>query len=144
MFISLRVYRFKKPFMKTDTYLNLSTFGFEKLRVWQDARKWVKSIYDITKSFPVSEKFGLISQLNRAAVSVPTNIAEGSGRKSAKDQARFTHLAYSSLLESLNILILAYDQEYLSESDLHLQREQINSMSTQLKGLHFSQSVRSK
>ncbi len=88
---------------------NDRTFAFEKLRVWQDARSWVKSVYTITRLFPNAEKFGMTSQLNRAAFSVPTNIAEGSGQKSSKDQAHFTQLAYSSLLETLNLLILAFD-----------------------------------
>ncbi|MFZ4115936.1 MAG: four helix bundle protein [Chthoniobacterales bacterium] len=86
-----------------------SLFTFEKLRVWQDARSWVKSVYTITRLFLNAEKFGMTSQLNRAAISVPKNITEGSSRKSSKDQAHFTQLAYSSLLETLNLLILVFD-----------------------------------
>jgi len=119
-------------------------FAFEKLRVWQEARKWVKSIYNMTQSFPSSEKFGMIPQLNRAAISVPTNIAEGSGRRSAKDQAHFTHLAYSSLLEVLNLLILSFDQGYLSEKELTSQRETIKLITTQLNSLYSSQEDRIK
>ncbi|MBX9742989.1 MAG: four helix bundle protein [Chthoniobacterales bacterium] len=118
---------------------NQRIFGFEKLNVWQEARKWVKSIYDITRLFPETEKFGLISQLRRASISVPTNIAEGSARKSSKDQAHFSQLAYSSLLESLNLLILSFDLEYLSESELISQRDIIQSLTAQLYDLYFAQ-----
>jgi len=88
-------------------------FPFEKLRVWQEARGWVKTVYGLSRLLPESEKFGMTSQLNRAAVSVPTNLAEGASRISKKDQAHFTHLAYSSLMECMNLLILANDQELL-------------------------------
>ena len=119
-------------------------FTFEKLSIWQDARSWVKSIYQITSLFPSIEKFGMKDQLNRAAVSVPTNVAEGSARTSKKDQAHFTQLAYSSLIEVLNLLILASDQGYLSESDLSFQRNQIQMMTMKLNALYHSQRRRSK
>ena len=114
-------------------------FPFEKLRVWQEARGWVKTIYTLTRHFPDSERFGLISQLNRAAVSVPTNLAEGSARISKKDQAHFTHLAYSSLMECMNLLMLANDLQFLAENELQAQRTAIASLSAQLNALHQSQ-----
>ena len=114
-------------------------FAFEKLRGWQEARKWVNSIYQITRRFPDSENFGMTSQLNRAAVSVPTNLAEGSGRISKKDQAHFTHLAYSSLMECMNLLMLADDQKFLAEGEINRQRASIASLSAQLNALHQSQ-----
>jgi len=113
-------------------------FPFEKLRVWQEARGWVKAVYEISRSFPESERFGMISQLNRAAVSVPTNLAEGSARTSKKDQAHFTHLSYSSLMECMNLIILAHDQGYLSEFVLQSHRCSIASLSAQLNALHKS------
>lgn len=75
-------------------------FAYEKLSVWQDARVLIRSVYALTRAFPKSEMFGLISQINRAAVSVACNLAEGSARMSAKDQAHFSQPAYSSLMES--------------------------------------------
>ena len=114
-------------------------FPFEKLRVWQESRGWVKTIYTLTRHFPDSERFGLISQLNRAAVSVPTNLAEGSARISKKDQAHFTHLAYSSLMECMNLLMLANDLQFLAENELQAQRTAIASLSAQLNALHQSQ-----
>jgi len=75
------------------------TYGFERLEVWQNARKLVTSIYSLTKEFPKEERFGLVDQLGRAVISVTANIAEGSSRLSAKDQAHFSNLAYGSLME---------------------------------------------
>jgi four helix bundle protein len=126
--------------MTTESHL----FPFEKLRVWQEARGWVKGIYEMTRRFPESERFGMVSQLNRAAVSVPTNLAEGSARISKKDQSHFTHLAYSSLMECMNLLMLAGDQHFLSEKELHGQRQAVASLSAQLNALHLSQARQSK
>jgi len=123
---------------------NNHTFPFEKLRVWQESRVWLKSIYGLTSRFPETEKFGLTSQLKRAAVSIPTNLAEGCGRISKKDQAHFTHIAYPSLMECMNLLILAGDQRFLEEDDLKSQRSAISGFSVQLNALHQSQIERSK
>ena len=86
----------------------------------------------------------MVSQLNRAAVSVATNLAEGSGRISKKDQAHFTHLAYSSLMECMNLLILAADQKLISGEDLESQRFIITRLSAQINALHQSQRVRAE
>lgn len=74
-------------------------FSFEKLEVWQMARKLAVRIYKQTQSFPNEEKYGLTSQIRRSALSIGSNIAEGSTRASAKDQAHFTTVAYGSLME---------------------------------------------
>ncbi len=71
-------------------------FSFEKLNVWKDAKELVKEIYRMTNSFPISEKFGLISQLRRASISIPSNVTEGSSRNTPKYQAHFTTMVYSS------------------------------------------------
>ena len=89
--------------------MSRTLFPFEKLRVWQSAREFVKEIYFVTRSFPASEMYGLTSQLNRAAVSVAANLAEGSSRTSRKDQAHFSQLAYSSLMEVASLIILSVD-----------------------------------
>ena len=73
-------------------------YSFEKLHVWNDARKLVKEIYFITEQFSQSEKFSLTNQMRRASISIVSNIAEGTGRTSAKDQAYFFQIAYSSLI----------------------------------------------
>jgi four helix bundle protein len=67
-------------------------FTFEKLRVWQEAREWVRGIFGLVKKFPAEGKYGLSTQLTRAAVSVAANFAEGSGRISAKGQAHLLGL----------------------------------------------------
>jgi len=101
------------------------TYSFEKLDAWQESRKLVKLIYQITKSLPDSEKFGLINQMRRASISVSSNIAEGSGRATLNDQKHFYRMAYSSLLEILNQLILASDLEYIGKEELGSCRSQI-------------------
>ncbi len=89
-------------------------YGFERLEVWKIGKELVKEIYLITKDFPVSEKFGLISQLQRAAISIPGNIAEGSGKRTKKDFASFIRIAIGSLLEVITYLEIALDQKYIS------------------------------
>ncbi len=92
-------------------------YSFEKLDSWVDARKLVKWIYEKTAKFPAEEKFGLVMQLRRAGISIVSNLAEGSARMTPKDQAHFTNLAYSSLIEVLNQLIIAAD---LNDYNKHL------------------------
>ena len=82
-------------------------FSFEKLHVWIDSKELIKLIYIITKDFPNEEKFGLTSQLRRASVSIASNLAEGTSRKTNKDKAHFTTLSFSSLMEVLNQIIIA-------------------------------------
>lgn len=117
----------------------MRTFSFEKLNVWQKSRQLSVAIYTLTKSFPDEERFGLISQMRRCAVSVSSNIAEGSGRHSSKDKARFTEISYSSLLELLNQLILSQDLGLISEEQLTTIRESISEIAAMLEGLYKSQ-----
>lgn len=117
----------------------MRTFSFEKLNVWQKSRQLSVTIYKLTKSFPDGERFGLISQMRRCSVSISSNIAEGSGRHSAKDKARFTEIAYSSALELLNQLILSKDLEFISEEQLITIRESISEIAAMLDGLYKSQ-----
>jgi len=118
------------------------TFPFEKLRVWQDARRWICTIYSMTSRFPKGEAFNLTSQMQRASVSVATNLAEGTARTSPKDQAHFTQIAYSSLMETACLTILAADQAYITEADLAGHRKEIAGLSNQLNALHRSQIAR--
>ena len=73
-------------------------FSFERLAVWQKSRLLVKNIYAITNGFPEREKFGLTDQLRRAAVSISSNLAEGSGRISVKEKIHFCEISYGSLM----------------------------------------------
>ena len=111
-------------------------YNFEKLEIWQLSRKLVKRIYITTQIFPDEEKFGLTSQLRRATVSVSSNIAEGNGRNSNKDKARFIEIAYSSLLEVINQLILSNDLGFIEESSLLEYRIEINELSNKLNSFH--------
>lgn len=114
-------------------------FPFEKLRVWQQSRSWVKAVYKMTGGFPKSEAFNLVSQLNRAAVSVAANLAEGSARTSARDQAHFSNISYSSLMEAACLLILAKDLEFASEEALNFHRREISQIANQINALRNAQ-----
>jgi four helix bundle protein len=93
----------------------MKLYSFEKLECWQHARKLTAWIYLVTKDFPHEERFGITLQMRRAAISIASNIAEGTSRKSGKDQAHFSNMAYSSTVELLNDLILSNDLQFLNE-----------------------------
>ena len=114
-------------------------YPFEKLRVWQSARSVIKNVYRITKAYPRSEVYGLISQTNRAAVSVAANLAEGASRTSRKDQAHFSQIAYGSLMELACLLIVAVDLEILSADRETKLRQEIEAISRQLNALYAAQ-----
>ena len=110
-------------------------YSFEKLEVWNESKEFTKSIYRLTSKFPDSEKFGLVSQLRRASVSICSNIAEGSARKSYKDKAHFTTMAFSSTVEVLNQLILSFELDFIKEEDYLKLRQVIESVTNKLNGL---------
>src|SRR5512133_785624 len=83
--------------------------SYKELQAWQFSYKLAKEIYALTKEFPSEERFGLISQLRRASVSVPSNIAEGYHRRSRGEYLQFCHIAYGSLNEVETQLMLAKD-----------------------------------
>ena len=117
----------------------MKQFSFEKLTVWQKSRKLSVSIYEVTKPFPDDERFGLISQMRRCAISISSNIAEGSGRHSGKDKARFTEIAFSSALELLNQIIIANDLQFISNKNQDVLRDSISEITAMLNSLHKSQ-----
>ncbi|MCD4746496.1 MAG: four helix bundle protein [Bacteroidales bacterium] len=117
-------------------------YTFEKLDVWKKSRDLVKIIYQITKEFPSEEKYGLTSQIRRAVISISSNLAEGTSRQSLKDQARFSIMAYGSLMEVLNQLILAEDLEYINNDTLNKIRPLIEEISNKLNKLTLSQQKR--
>ncbi len=114
-------------------------YPFEKLRVWESARRLVTSVYRATRAFPRSETYGLTSQANRAAVSVAANLAEGSSRTSRKDQAHFSQIAYGSLMELACQLIVAVDLGFLSAEQEATLRSEIEVVSRQLNPLRSTQ-----
>ncbi|EOG6893722.1 four helix bundle protein [Flavobacterium psychrophilum] len=104
------------------------TYSFEKLEVWVESKNFSKSIYLVTSKFPDNEKYGLISQLRRASISICSNIAEGSARNSFKDKAHFTTMAFSSAVEVLNQLIICFEIEFISENEYFKLRGDLESI----------------
>jgi four helix bundle protein len=111
------------------------TFSFERLDVWNKSRLLTKKIYKLTQEFPANEKFGLTGQIRRAIISVCSNLAEGSSRKSKKDQAHFYNIAFSSLMETLNQIIISNDLEYLDNQELMILRSDIHTISLMINNL---------
>ena len=120
----------------------MHTYSFEKLEVWKEARQLVVWVYEATKSYPAEEKFGLVMQLRRATISVVSNLAEGSARKSSKDQAWFSQIAYSSLIEILNQLIMSFDLKFISEEKLLVGRSLIESITPKVAALRNVQQLK--
>ena len=110
-------------------------FRFEKLTVWQDARKFANRIYKITKTFPSSEKFGLINQLRRAGISICLNIAEGSDRKSDAEFRRFLRMAIGSCEEVVTALYIALDQRYIDKKNFDIIYEDANRLVAKINAL---------
>ena len=114
-------------------------YPFEKLRVWQEARIFVKEIYILTNTYPEIETFGLVSQMRRSAISVSSNLAEGTTRTSKKEQARFSNIAYSSLMEIINQLIISVDLTYINEEKFIQMKPRLTLLSNQINKLRKSQ-----
>ena len=93
-------------------------YSFQKLNVWKEAKILVIEVYHLLDDFPKFEKYALCDQIRHAVVSVPSNIAEGSGRKSMKEQIRFLEIAYGSLMETYNQLLIAIDLNYISDESV--------------------------
>lgn len=104
---------------------------FEDLEVWKKAHGLVMEIYHITRDFPKDEKFGLVSQMRRAAISVPANIAEGFKKRTLKDKSNFYNIAQGSLEELRYYIILSKDLGYHTNN-----QELINRLEVAGKMLH--------
>jgi four helix bundle protein len=98
--------------------------SYKDLIVWQKSFTLTKKLYILTNQFPKNETYGLISQIRRAAVSIPSNIAEGHGRKSDNEHRQFYSIAYGSALELETQLLLAKDLEFIIQEDFN----QVNSL----------------
>jgi four helix bundle protein len=108
---------------------------FTNLKVWQRGHGLVLDVYRATKSFPVDERYGLTSQLRRAALSVPTNIAEGSKRESRQEYARFLNIAEGSLAEAEYLVMVARDLGYLQTDATTKLLEEVSETAKMLHGL---------
>jgi len=107
----------------------------EKLEVWQTAVELVVSVYKQTESFPKEKKFGLTSQIRRAAVSVPANIAEGAGRDSAREFAHFLSNAQGSASELATELLIAQRLGYLDQTTYSGMRAELDTVGRMIIGL---------
>ena len=118
-----------------------SRFRFEKLEVWQDARKINQTVYRLTRKFPREELFAMTSQIRRASSSITSNIAEGSGRNSDKDFAHFLEQAYGSLMEVASFFFLALDEGYVKENELDPFFDELERLAKRTAALNRSLSV---
>lgn len=104
---------------------------FRQLKVWEKAHQLALAIYKATVNFPKEELYGLTSQIRRASLSIPTNIAEGCGRNSDADFARFVQIAMGSASETEYLLLLAHDLNFLQDENyehLHENTEEVKRM----------------
>lgn len=115
---------------------------YRELKLWQKSIDAVSELYKLTGTFPTSERFNLINQINRAAVSIPSNIAEGAGRNSDKDFLRFLAIAHASMYEVETQLIISKNLGYISEMELN----RMSDMLAELQKISyvFQQKLRSK
>ena len=118
----------KKPGARSQEPEGNPARSFSDLKVWQKGHAFVLAVYRMTKSFPKEELFGLTSQLRRATVSIPANLAEGFPKRSAADKNRFYNIAQGSLEESRYYLILAQDLGYANTEQLMLQLDEVSRM----------------
>ncbi len=114
---------------------NDKKFSFEKLDVWKNSINLTVTIYKLTDNFPTRENYNLISQIRRACVSVSSNIAEGNYRISNKDRGHFLTMAYSSLMEVINQLIIANRLNYVTDEKLNHLRNDIFLIANQINKL---------
>ncbi|MBR1401364.1 MAG: four helix bundle protein [Prevotella sp.] len=116
----------------------MNDFYYRKLNVYHQSKQLVADVYQLTKSFPPTEQYGLANQMQRAVISVPSNIAEGMGRFSLKERMHFLEIAYGSLMEVMCQLEVAEILGYISANDLRQYDEKITEISKMLIGLRKS------
>lgn len=111
---------------------------FKELQVWKLSRRFCKSIYEETTNFPDNERFGLISQLRRASISIPSNIAEGASRRSNKDFYRFLEIAIGSAYELETQLLIATDLNFIQKETSEKLLHELESITKMLSKLMMS------
>ena len=109
--------------------------NYKELKVWQKAYQLCLALYKMTKDFPTEEKYGLSSQMRRAAISIPSNIAEGYGRKTIPDYVKCLYIAYGSTCELETQTLLSGDLKYLNEDDQNSLLERIKEVERMLMAL---------
>lgn len=118
---------------KDDLRLNMR--NYKKFDIWQESMTIVKEVYELSSQLPVEEKYGLKSQICRAAVSIPSNIAEGCGKSSEKDFKRFLEIAIGSSFELETQLILIKELHLAQEKDVESLTENINKNQKMINSL---------
>jgi four helix bundle protein len=109
--------------------------NYKELNVWQKAYQFCLEVYRVTQKFPQEERYGITSQIRRAAVSVPSNIAEGYGRKTTVDYIRFLYIAYGSHCELETQILLAGDLGYIDAPTAEVLRNGVEEVERMLKAL---------
>jgi four helix bundle protein len=107
----------------------------KNLLVWKDAIELVETIYNLSNKFPESEKFGLTSQIKRAVVSIPTNIAEGAARNTKKEFIQFLYISSGSLSEVDTLITIASNLNYIKKEELEVITKKMDKVSALLNGL---------
>lgn len=113
----------------------MSVQSFKDLEVWQKSMSLVTEIYALTARFPKEELYGLTSQIRRAAVSIPSNIAEGRSKRSTRDFMRFIHIAYGSAAELETQLLIAQNLRYVGSETIQPIIAQLHTINRMLNGL---------
>ena len=116
----------------------MESYQFERLTAWKKAKELAIAVYQLVAKFPQHEQFALSSQIRRAAISIPSNIAEGSGRISMKEKAHFVEIAFGSLTETYCQLLLAVDLGYIATAELEAIKSQFSDTSRLMSGLRNS------
>lgn len=109
--------------------------SYKDLEVWQKAIKFVKGIYKLTSHFPKEERFGLVSQMRRSAVSIPSNISEGKARQYSNEYVQFLYIALGSCAEIDTQLIIAKELNFIRQEELNLLSEEIDHISRMIRNL---------
>lgn len=115
--------------------MNEAKYSYKQLDVYKESKALVKIVYGVLKKFPREEQYALCDQLRRAVISVPSNLAEGTGRTSPKDQAHFLEMAFGSLMEVDCQLDIAHELGYMSGEDLNKVNTQIRRVAAMLSGM---------
>ena len=108
--------------------------NYKELKIWQKSIDLVEKVYAITKTFPKEERYGLISQIQRSAVSIPSNIAEGAGRNSNKEFRNFLGIANGSLNELITQLLIAIRVGYSNENEL----EEVFHLTNEIQKMNYA------
>ena len=116
----------------------MDNFSFFDLKVYKESKELVKSVYKMLDSFPRVETYALGDQMRRSVTSIPSNIAEGSGRYSVKEKIHFIEIAYGSLTEVLCQLDIAHDLRYITDDQFNNEQDRISIIGKQLSGLRSS------